>query len=117
MALLEYAEHHAAILGDTHPYDIQVVRTTHRKTESLTEAETPQPPAVTPVYVVTMRGRFSCPCSHPYNDPVQPGTAVIFELPAHGMPEPALIRWNLGNRHPHLKALGTPVHLRSTDGH
>jgi hypothetical protein len=114
-ALLEYAIRDAAIHGDTHPYDIQAVRTTHKKAESITDMKALEPPGDSPVYVVAMRGRFKCLCSPPLHQSVPPGSVVTFEIPVEGTKELKLVQWGLGDRYPHLQSMGTPVHLQSSN--
>jgi hypothetical protein len=114
-ALLEYAMNNAALHGDTHPYDIQAVRTTHKKAGSLKGGTGSNPPADTPVYVVAMRGHFICHCAPPRSDhhPVPPGSVITFEIIANTPELETAIRWSIGDRYPRLQAVGTPVHLQA----
>jgi hypothetical protein len=112
-ALLERALHSAAIHGDAHPYDIEAVRTTHKKAGSLYGGPSSKPTANTPVYVVAMRGHFNCFCAPPPNDhiPSPKGLVITFEIIANTPELETAIRWSIGDHYPRLQSVGTPVHL------
>ncbi len=118
-ALLEYAQHNAAFHGDARPYDIQAVRTTHKKARSLRGGSSSKPPSDTAVYVVAMRGHFRCGCAPPLGDhiPQPTGSVIAFEIIAESNPELEVIAWGLGNRYPRLQSVGTPIHLRFQYAH
>lgn len=100
--------------GDPRAYDIQAVRTTIAGAERATECHCRSfvPPQSTPIYLVAMRGHFSChgPCSPPLHDRVRigPVTVITLELPiAHDGGGPSSWR----NSYPNLGRAGIPVRL------
>jgi hypothetical protein len=117
-ALLEEARAVAAAEGDRHPYDIWAVRATRLTalrhldpgaTEPSCEA-TPSCMDV-PLYVLAMRGRFSCnTCSSPPGERVPPGTEITLEFEATE-PLPRYSAFSFGKRYPDLKALGIPTRV------
>jgi hypothetical protein len=102
----------AAIDGDRHPYDIEAVRTTIAKANRATDCHcktfVPQPN--TSIYLVAMRGHFSCnSCSSPPGAKIGPGTVITLESPVE---KPAQFGgFGLGRRYPKLEIAGTPVRL------
>lgn len=98
--------------GDPHPYDIEVVRTTVAKANRATHChcKTHVLSPSTPIYLVAMRGHFSCnTCSPPPGATIPPGTVITLETP---VAEPAKFDgFGLGRRYPDLKIAGKPVRL------
>lgn len=98
--------------GDSHPYDIEALRTTHRKAERLLcgDCEFLLVPASAPVYVVAMRGHFNCnACSHPRGRGFTPARVITLQFL-----DPRDLRnvaFGYGGPYPRLKTVGTPVRL------
>jgi hypothetical protein len=108
--LLAVAERDALAAGEAHPYDIEAVSTT---LEGLSRAEgnVSPPPSVgsQPVYLVAMRGRFSCgTCNVPRGARAPTGSVLRLTLTA-----PDLFRagFGLGGQYPEMRAAGTPLRL------
>jgi hypothetical protein len=103
----------AARNGDAHPYDIEAVRTTHRKAERLLDPGSGElyvvPPSA-PVYVVAMRGHFSCKyCSHPQGVNFGPAKVITLQfLDPHNLKN---VVFGYSVPYPRLKKVGTPVRL------
>ena len=130
--LLKEAKTVAAQEGDHHPYDIQAVRTTRlkalRQQRDITFSSCELTPscANAPVYVLAMRGRFSCatcklpPPSHGKHrgrsHPGLRGSVITLEFEAK-QPLPHSGGYGFGNRYPNLKALGVPVRLGAPPTH
>lgn len=109
--LLADASKMAAEKGDPHPYDLQVVRTPIERAERLNcrcNFRGPVPGGSTPIYVLAMRGHFSCGCSHPRGSKIGPATVITLYYQASNLSSQG---WNFGGPYPDLKALGTPVRL------
>lgn len=124
--LLERAKSLAAEGGDSHPYDIQAVRTTEGKIRSLGSlGSSGQVSASERVYVVALRGHFRCgvpdsttrvaiPCMvapgpaarHP--QPSRTYSVGVLQIAAATMEE--LGRGNR-NVYPNLRHFGVPVRL------
>jgi len=122
-ALLKEARTVAAREGDSHPYDIQAVRTTRvqalrlERDVTVPDCEATPSCANGPVYVLAMRGRFSCnTCHPPPRDRIGPGSVITLEIEAKE-PLPRWDRFGFGNRYPNLKALGHPVRLGARPTH
>jgi hypothetical protein len=99
--------------GDSHPYDVEAVRTSHRKAERIlgTGGELYVVPPNANVYVVAMRGHFNCnSCSHPAHIHGFAPAAVI-TLQFLSLREPRNVVFGYGGPYPHLSAGGTPVRL------
>jgi hypothetical protein len=117
-ALLEQARTVAAAEGDRDPYDIWAVKATRLTalrhldpgaTEPSCEA-TPSCMDV-PLYVLAMRGRFSCnTCSSPPGRSIGPGSVITLEFEATE-PLPRYSAFSFGKRYPDLKALGVPTRV------
>jgi hypothetical protein len=123
--LLERAKSLAAENGDSHPYDIQAVRTTEAKAGRLRMGSSGQVSANEPVYIVALRGHFRCgvpdsttgvaiPCM------VAPGPAARHPQPSRTysvgvLQIAAATMEGLGrgtdNIYPDLKRVGVPVRL------
>jgi len=103
----------AAAEGERHPYDIQAVRTTAGEADRITcgpRCHTNASASRTPVYLLAMRGRFSCnTCSPPHGERIGPGTVITLEIPIR-----ASLRYTgfrFGDTYPNLRAAGTPARL------
>jgi hypothetical protein len=124
--LLERAKSLAAEGGDSHPNDIQAVRTTEAKVRSLKSlgSSDPQLSASEPVYIVALRGHFRCgvpdsttslriPCMvapgsavrHPHQRTFSVGT---IQIAAATMAE---LGRGTDNLYPNLRRVGVPVRL------
>jgi hypothetical protein len=105
--------------GDIHPYDIEAVNTTQLRAIRLDGATAPtceSSPACadSPVYVVAMRGRFTCgQCKVPANFPVPRGSVIAFVRGAAD----AGWTFSLSNTYPRLRAAGAPVRLDRPRAH
>lgn len=114
--LLKYARYQASASGDSEPYDVEAVRTTHGRALALrgvVEHSVPEEASDTPVYVLAMRGEFH------YNGPAPPEAAIPAEtvimletlatnpISFTGRSE----GWS--NSYPKLRKLGTPVRLEA----
>jgi hypothetical protein len=98
--------------GDSHPYDIEAVRTTHRKAERLLcgDCEFLLVPPSAPVYVVAMRGHFNCNlCSHPRGRHFSP--AGVITLQFLNPSDLRNVAFGYGGPYPHLRTAGTRVRL------
>jgi hypothetical protein len=125
--LLERAKSLAAENGDSHPYDIQAVRTTEAKLRSLKSlGSDPQLPPNEPMYIVALRGHFRCgvvdpmtglalPCmeappvpGHRHTPPPRTFSAGTIVIAATTM-----IGYSRGtdNIYPDLRRVGVPVRL------
>jgi hypothetical protein len=117
-ALLEEARAVAADEGDSHPYEIRAVRTTRLKALRRLDPDATEPSceaspscANAPLYVLAMRGRFSCnTCSPPRGVRIGSGSVITLEIEATE-PLPRHSGFSFGNRYPDLRALGAPVRL------
>jgi hypothetical protein len=111
-ALLKSAISSATRHGDSEPYDIEAVRTTHREAEHIldTGGELYVVPPGAPVYVVAMRGHFNChSCSHPHGATI--GPAGVITLQFLSLRDLRNVVFGYGARYPRLKAGGIPVRL------
>jgi hypothetical protein len=110
-ALLGAATAIATRHGDSHPYDVEAVRTTHRKAERVlgTGGELYVVPPNAIVYVVAMRGHFNCNCSHPRGARIEPATVITLQFLNPG--DLRNVVFGYGVAYPRLKAGGTPVRL------
>ncbi len=113
--LLADAQREALRNGDNHPHDIQAVSTTVRDAGELECdthgfcGESDLYPPDTPVYVVAMRGHFSCArCSRPRGRPNPEGSVITLTILAETMFRTGL---SIGAPYPNLKAVGTPILL------
>jgi hypothetical protein len=98
--------------GDSHPSDIEAVRTTHRKAERIldTGGELYVVPPGAPVYVVAMRGQFNCnSCSHPHGATIAPARVITLQFLS--LRDLQNVVFGYGRPYPHLKAAGIPVRL------
>ncbi len=98
--------------GDSHPRDIEAVRTTHRQAERILDpgGELRVVPASAPVYVLAMRGHFNCnSCTHPHG--VTFGSAGVITLQFLNLSDLHNVVFGWGVPYPNLKAAGTPVRL------
>ena len=117
-ALLKEARAVAAAEGDRHPYEIRAVRTTRLKALRRLQPGASEPSceatpscADAPLYVIAMRGRFSCnTCSSPPGRRIGPGSVITLEIEAKE-PPPRYSGFSFGNRYPDLRALGVSVRL------
>jgi hypothetical protein len=108
----------ATIEGDPHPYDIQAVRTTIAGAERATgcHCQSFAPPESTPIYLVAMRGNFSCSlCSPPPRDRVRSKSITVMTL------EIAIVKYGSGptshgQSYPKLRLAGVPVRLSPPAG-
>ena len=102
----------AAADGDRHPHDIRAVQTTIGRADRATHCEcaTVVSPPSTPIYLLAMRGRFSCNrCSHPPGRRIGPGTVITLEAP---IATPSRYSgFGFGGRYPDLSIAGKPVVL------
>lgn len=123
--LLERAKSLAAENGDSHPYDIQAVRTTEAKARHLRIGSSdPQLSANEPVYIVALRGHFRCgvpdsttgmviPCMvapgpaarHPREQTYSVGTIQIAAATMEGLAR------GTDDIYPDLRRVGVPVRL------
>ena len=102
------ATHH----GDSHPYDVEAVRTTHRTAERIlgSGGELYVVPPNATVYVVAMRGHFNCnTCKHPRGAGFGPATVITMQFLNLG--DLRNVVFGYGGPYPRLKAAGTPVRL------
>ncbi len=107
--LLAAAESEASRNGDPHPTQIEAVKTTLGAAWSLSGGSAGAQVGAEPIYLVAMRGQFSCAtCSVPHGVAGTPGgTVMTLELPVstggsgRGFPV----------RYPDLGLLGVPVQL------
>jgi hypothetical protein len=111
-ALLRAATAVATSNGDSHPYDIEALRTSHRKAERIldTGGELYVVPPTAAVYVVAMRGHFNCNrCSGPPG--VRFGAAGVITLQFLDLRDLQNFVFGFGGPYPHLKAGGATVRL------
>jgi len=111
-ALLAAALASATRYGDSHPYGIEAVRTSHRKAERILcgECESKAVPPSAPVYVIAMRGHFHCNiCSPPPGRTIGPAAVIMLQFAVSNMQS---LESSYGGPYPDLKAAGTPVLLR-----
>jgi hypothetical protein len=111
-ALLGAATVIATRHGDSHPYGVEAVRTTHREAERIlgTGGELYVVPPNATVYVVAMRGHFNCnSCRHPRG--VSFGRATVITLQFLSPGDLRNVVFGYGSPYPHLKAAGIPVRL------
>ena len=105
----------AAELGDSHPYEIQVVLTTaERAWGVLSPEKQEQAPCRTwPTYAVAMRGKFDGRRSG--GEPGRGASTVLsYAVPAKGPKAPGCVYlWTLGGGYPNLDEVGVPVTLGS----
>ena len=114
-ALLSDAIGTARLNGDAHPYDVEAVATTQARAVRLepgsTEPTCEASPACAdgPVYVVAMRGHFTCgTCSHPPGARIGPGSVIRLVYDASSMFQTTFA---LSDDYPRLSAAGVPVLL------
>jgi hypothetical protein len=103
----------ARIDGDRHPHDIEVVRTTLGESFSLVcgaDCTVGSQDPNEPVYLLAMRGRFTCAgkCSRPGGPPAGPGTVITLEFET---PNLRVRLYSLGRHYPRLHDAGVPVRL------
>ncbi len=118
-ALLEQARTVAAAEGDRHPYDIWAVSTTRMTAlrhldPGATEPSCEATPSCTnePMYVLAMRGRFSCnTCSPPAGARIPPGTVITLGFQAEEPLPHYYSAFSFTSHYPDLKALGVPTRL------
>jgi hypothetical protein len=113
--LLQRARQVARSDGDAHPYGIRAVRTTRLRSIRLqpgTTAPTCEQSAScadAPVYVIAMRGRFSCgACPGPPGSRAPRGTVITLVLEGPRLFDSVFA---LQGRYPKLARAGTVVHL------
>lgn len=109
--LLKEATDLATTFHDSHPFDIQAVRTTAR--------EAPQSGVLlhqvlhlhdsTAVYLVAMRGHFGVRCKERGGQSCRHGSVVEFDVVATTFERTPV--GSFPGRYPNLKEFGTPVHL------
>jgi hypothetical protein len=103
----------ARLDGDRHPYDMEAVRTTIEEADRLTcgpGCHTYIPPPSTPVYLLAMRGHFSCNnCSPPAGARIGPGTVITLEIPVAA--PSGYSGFGFADKYPNLNAAGVPAHL------
>jgi hypothetical protein len=108
--LLSLARREALANGEGHPYDIEAVSTTFAGASRAEGSYTVSPSAGSqPVYLVAMRGRFSCgTCKVPAGARAPTGTVLTLTLTA-----PGLLRggFGLGPDYPEMRVAGTPLRL------
>jgi hypothetical protein len=111
-ALLEAATVIATENGDSHPRDVEAVRTTHRRAEHLLcgDCELKVVPPGATVYVVAMRGHFRCnSCSHPRSATIGPANVIALQfMDPHDLRN---VQFNYGGPYPKLRSVGPPVRL------
>lgn len=114
--LLKDAKREAADNGDTHPYDIEAVNTTLKAADRVTcGCKSSASSISTPVYLVAMRGRFSCnTCSPPRGARIPPSEVITLVFIVKTMSRAA---FSLGNSYPHLSLVGFPIQLNTSPGH
>jgi hypothetical protein len=106
--------------GDPHPYDIEAASTTQLRAIRLGGATAPMcesSPACadSPVYVLAMRGRFTCgTCSIPPGASAPRGAVITLVYNASTMFSST---FSLTATYPHLAATGTPVRLDRPRAH
>jgi hypothetical protein len=115
--LLKDARRLAAELGDRHPHDIQAVRTTYEKAQRL-EGHwiNGEKLANETVYVVAMRGHFSCTggcLEAPGTRDKAPPTPTIYPVAWMELYASTVTQYGGGDgqQYPDLKKAGTPVRL------
>lgn len=110
--LLKDARQFALSLGERNPHDIQAVRTTGEKAQRLGgHSITDEKLAKETVYVVAMRGHFSCKeCGAPGGRDKAPTTHPVawMELYASTLTQ---YGGGDGQQYPNLKQAGSPVRL------
>jgi hypothetical protein len=113
-ALLARAQGLARRDGERDPYDIQVVKTTAAEASRIAgEGDRviysgPGPA----VYLIAMRGRFTCDaCSAPHGAKLPRGSVITLELPVTAG-ENFGSGFGVGDRYPDLAAAGTPIRLQ-----
>ncbi len=111
--LLADALRDAATLGDRHPLEVDAVATTHQLALQATcHCDGGGViPANTPVYLVVVRGRFSCNCSVPPHGPAPPDLSVLTLQAPATEPLPAFPPTGEQNTIPNLEGAGAPVLL------
>ena len=102
----------AAQDSDRHPFDIKAVRTTLAGAARATHSDSSSisPPPTTAIYLLAMRGHFSCnTCSHPHGEKIGPGSVITLEFAITNPTDPA--GFGFTNRYPNLTLAGSPVQL------
>ena len=114
--LLKDAKRQAAADGDTHPYDIEAVSTTLKSAERVTcNCKSSTTSATAPVYLVAMRGRFSCnTCSRPRGATIPPSGVITLVFIAKTM---FRAEFGLSDRYPRLGLVGSPIRLDASPEH
>jgi hypothetical protein len=109
--LLADAREQAGAMGDSHPHDIEAVRTTLSRAAQA-EGEGGSWPASSGglrVYLVAMRGRFACSsCSRPPRVGVPRGTILVLTIPISSAAPSGRA---LLHRYPRMRRAGMPVRL------
>jgi hypothetical protein len=107
----------AKVEGDAHPRDIWAVLTTIAGAERATDCHCISyvPPKTEPIYLIAVRGHFSCnTCSHPPSGHIGPGTVITLECQ---LANPSVCPgFGFLSRYPNLKSAGTPVRLYPDPG-
>ena len=115
--LLAAAVAMATTNGDSHPRDIEAIRTSRPEAERIACGECrvragPGAPATPVVYVVAMRGHFSChSCLFGPRGSTPPGPATVITLRFLASDLQHWFGFDYGGRSPDLRAAGTPVRL------
>ena len=111
-ALLGIALRTGRVNYDPHPYDIQVVRTTVGRVDRLLRpGDLGGHPSGEQVYLLAMRGRFSCgACSPPPGARNPRGSVITLDMPV-GLRDHDWSAFSIGRPYPNLRRLGTPVQL------
>lgn len=111
--LLEIAERTAGNNGDPHPYEIEAVRTTRGAAGRVIWPGAGDGADPTPVYAITMRGRFTAyQALLPAGAHFPTGTVISIVVAAAGRLRGEILDFNLTTRpEPDLARLGPVVHL------
>jgi hypothetical protein len=102
--------------GDARPFDIEVVLTSFSLGAQATgDGGSKVMPAGTPVYLLAMRGHFTCnSCSHPRGAKIGPGTVIWLLRPVQRGPA---VGFGFGTVYPDLDAAGSPIRLDRPAAH
>lgn len=111
--LLKIADAIAARNGDLHPHDVRAVRTTRGAAAEAIWPGTLVGPDSTPVYAITMRGRFTAyNASTPADGAFPTGTVISTVIRAAGRLRSQALDFNLTRRpEPDLSKLGAVQRL------
>lgn len=110
--LLAIAEAVARSCGDRHPYDIEAVRTTRGAAGRVIWPGAGVGADPTPVYAITMRGKFTAYTASPPGGRAPTGTVISIVVGAKGRLKGQELDFNLTRRpEPDLPRLGTVIRL------